>query len=140
MVSGVVIGTSLCITGRPAGNETLLGLGCLLILASIVVNGVSYRIMGVARHEALARAGKAKSTRRPSPLKGIVLALTGGVLIGGFIPFVEKAGQGGLRRGPYALGFVFTAGVFLSSFAFGIFFMNLPVEGEPLEFGAYRTG
>src|ERR1035441_3137101 len=71
----LLLGTGLGITGRPGGNGMLLGLGCLLILTSIIVSAVSYRIMGVARHEALARAGKAKSTRRPSPLKGIVLAL-----------------------------------------------------------------
>ena len=78
--------------GAAAGNRSghrrrgrrairmLLGLGCLLILTSIIVNAVSYRIMGVAQHEALARAGQAKSTRRPSPLKGIILALAAGLL------------------------------------------------------------
>src|ERR1035441_1211955 len=75
MGMALLVGTGLGITGRPGGNGMLLGLGCLLILTSIIVSAVSYRIMGVARHEALARAGKAKSTRRPSPLKGIVLAL-----------------------------------------------------------------
>jgi glucose uptake protein len=105
-----------------------------------VVNAVSYRIMGVARHEALARAGKAKSTRRPSPLKGIILALLAGLLIGGFIPLVEKARQGDLGLGPYALGFIFAFGVFFSSFVFDIFFMNLPVEGDPVEFGWYLNG
>ena len=136
----LLLGSGLGIGGGPAGNATLLGLGCVLILTSIVVNAVSYRIMGVARHEELARAGKAKSTRRPSPLKGIILALAAGLLIGGFTPLVEKARQGDLGLGPYALGFIFAFGVFFSSFVFDIFFMNLPVEGDPVEFGWYLDG
>jgi glucose uptake protein len=122
------------------GMALLLGLGCLLILTSIVVNAVSYRIMGVAQHEVLARAGQAKSTRRPSPLKGIILALVAGLLIGSFTPLLEKARQGDLGLGPYAVGFIFAFGVFFSSFVFDIFFMNLPVEGDPVEFGAYLNG
>src|ERR1039458_392504 len=136
----LLMGSGLGLAGGPAGNATLLGLGCVLIVTSIVVNAVSYRIMGVARHEVLARAGKAKSTRRPSPLKGIVLAVLAGVLIGVFTPLVQKAREGEQGLGPYALGFIFAFGIFFSSFVFDIFFMNLPVEGEPLEFGGYLKG
>src|SRR5674476_1393867 len=92
---------------RPAGQSLPLGGGGLVILTSILVNAVSYRMMGVARHEALARAGQAKSTRRPRPLKGIVLALAAGLLIGGFTPLLDKARQGELGLGPYAIGFIF---------------------------------
>jgi glucose uptake protein len=136
----LLAGTGLGISGRPAGNGMLLGLGCLLILTSIIVNAASYRIMGVAKHEALARAGHAKSTRRPSPIKGIILALLAGLLIAGFVPLLDKARDGDLGLGPYALGFIFAFGVFFSSFVFDIFFMNLPVEGEAVEFGAYLSG
>jgi glucose uptake protein len=128
------------IASRPAGNSLLLGMGCLLILTSIIVNAISYRIMGVAKHEELARAGRAKSTRRPNPLKGIILALAAGILIGGFVPLLDKARQGDLGLGPYAAGFIFAFGVFFSTFVYEIFFMNLPVEGEPVEFGEYFNG
>jgi glucose uptake protein len=136
----LLLATGLGIAGGPAGNSLLLGLGCLLILTSIIVNAVSYRIMGVARHEVLARAGQARSTRRPSPLKGIILALAAGLLIGSFTPLVDKARLGDLGMGPYAIGFIFAFAMFFSSFVFDIFFMNLPVEGEPIEFGAYFKG
>ena len=118
----------------------MLGMGCLLILTSIIVNAISYRIKGVAQHEALARAGRAKSTRRPSPLKGIILALAAGVLLGGFVPLMERSRQGDLGLGPYAAGFLFAFGVFFSTFVYEIFFVNLPVEGEPVELGAYLSG
>jgi glucose uptake protein len=140
MGMAMLLGSGLGIAGQPAGNGMLLGLGCLLILTSIIVNAVSYRIMGVARHEAQARAGLAKSTRRPSPLKGIVLAVAAGMLLGVFTPLVDKARQGDLGLGPYALGAIFAFGVFFSSFVYDIFFMNLPVEGAPVEFGGYFSG
>jgi len=136
----LLLATGLGIGGRSAGNPALLGLGCVLILTSVIVNAVAYRIMGVARHEALARAGKAKSTRRPNPLKGIVLAVLAGLVLGAFTPLVEKARQGDLGLGPYAVGFVFAFGVFFSSFVFDIFFMNLPLDGDPVEFGMYLSG
>jgi glucose uptake protein len=136
----LLLGTGLGIAGRPAGNSLLLALGCMLILTSIIVNAVSYRIMGVAQHEVLARAGRARSTRRPTPLKGIILALAAGLLIGSFTPLVEKARQGDLGMGPYAIGFIFAFAMFFSSFVFDIFFMNLPVEGEPIEFVEYFKG
>lgn len=140
MGMALLLATGLGIAGRPAGSSLLLGLGCLLILTSILVNAVSYRIIGVARHEALARAGQARSTRRPSPLKGILLALAAGLLLGSFAPLVEKARVGDLGLGPYAVGLIFALAVFFSSFVFDIFFMNLPVKGDPLEFGAYLKG
>jgi glucose uptake protein len=136
----LIVASGLGIAGRPEVNATLLGLGCVLMLTSIVVNAVSYRIMGVARHEVAARAGKAKSTRRPSPMKGIILALLAGLAIGGFTPLLERARQGDLGLGPYALGFIFAFGVFFSTFVFDIFFMNLPVEGDPVEFSWYFNG
>jgi glucose uptake protein len=49
-----------------------------------------------------------------------------------------KAGEAGL--GPYAIGFVFALGVFLSTFVFNLFFMNLPVEGEPVAIFEYFKG
>jgi glucose uptake protein len=140
MGMALVLGSGLGIAGQPAGNGMLLGLGCLLILTSIIVNAVSYRIMAVAGHEAQARAGHAKSTRRPSSVKGIVLALAAGIFIGGFTPLLDKARQGDLGLGPYALGAIFAFGVFFSSFVYDIFFMNLPVEGAPVEFGGYLNG
>ena len=136
----LLLGTGLGIAGRPAGNTLLLGLGCALILTSTVVNAVLYRIKAVADHEALARSGLAKSTRRPSPLKGIILAALAGILMGSFMPLLDKSRVGDLGLGPYSLGAIFAFGVFFSSPVFNIFFMNLPVEGNPVDFGSYFKG
>ena len=58
---------------RSGGSSTLILLGCGLILTAVIVSAMAYRINKVQRHEQLARAGIAKSTRRPNPLKGIVI-------------------------------------------------------------------
>jgi glucose uptake protein len=125
---------------KPQGNPMLLFTGCGIIVAAIVVDALAYRALGVLRHEAMARAGKAKSTRRPVTVKGIILSLVSGILMGLFYPLVEKGKAGEVGLGPYAIGAVFAAGVFLSTFVFNLFFMNLPVEGEPVEFRDYFRG
>lgn len=136
----LLVGSVLGISSEPAVNSLLLGLGCLLMVTSIVLNAASYRMMAVAQHEELARTGRAKSTRRPSAVKGIILAVLGGLLMGAFVPLTESARQGEVGLGPYALGFIFAIAVLFSSFVYDIFFINLPIAGEPLEFDSYLKG
>ena len=128
-----IVGTALAYAARSTGNPALLFAGCVLIAAAIVAAALAYRFHAILRHEVLARAGKAASTRRPSSIKGIVLALVSGLLLGSFFPLVDKAREGEIGLGPYAVAAVFAMGVFLSTFVFNVFLMNLPVEGEPLE-------
>jgi glucose uptake protein len=128
-----IVGTTLAYAGGRAGSPALLLAGCALIAAAIVAAALGYRFQAILRHEELARAGKSASTRRPSSIKGVVLALVSGLLIGSFFPLVDKAREGEIGLGPYAVVAVFAIGVFLSTFVFNVFLMNLPVEGEPLE-------
>ncbi|MBZ5724180.1 MAG: hypothetical protein LAP87_04220 [Acidobacteriia bacterium] len=135
----LIIGVCLNYLIKPAGNPAFLFLGCGLILVAIVLDAMAYRILGHIRHEAEARAGKAVTTRRPTPIKGIVLSLVSGLLMGLFFPLVEKGKEGDIGLGPYAIAVVFALGVFLSTFVFNLFFMNLPVEGDPVEIHDYFT-
>jgi len=132
---------------RPQGNAMLLFVGCALVVGAMVVDAIAYRAMELLRAEMRAQTGKTKSTRRKVSLKGVFLSLASGVLMGSFYPLVVMAkssdmggtaGDGGL--GPYSIGVVFALGVFLSTFVFNLFFMNLPVQGEPLEFPDYFKG
>ena len=61
-------------------------------------------------------------------------------MIGSVLPFIQmsQAGENGL--GPYSIGLLFAIGVFLSTFVFNLFFMNLPVSGEPIEIHAWFSG
>ena len=132
---------------RPQGNPILLFVGCALVVGAIIVDAIAYRAMEQLRAEQRAQEGKAKSTRKKVSLKGVFLSLASGVLMGSFYPLVVMAkandwggtaGENGL--GPYAIAVVFALGVFLSTFVFNLFFMNLPVEGEPLELPDYFKG
>jgi len=128
-----IVGTALTYAGGRQGRLLPLLAGCVLIAAAVVAAALAYRSQAVLRHEELARAGKSASTRRPSSIKGIVLALVSGLLIGSFFPLVDKAREGEVGLGPYATVAVFAIGILISTFVFNVFFMNLPVEGEPLE-------
>jgi glucose uptake protein len=135
----VLVGTGINAVARPAGSPLLLLLGCLLLLTCVMVSAVSYRLKGVADHEALARQGRAKSTRRPSSIKGVALAVVAGVLMGSFTPFLDKARAGELGMGPYAIVTMFGLGVLFTTPIFNIFFMNLPVEGDPIDLSLFFT-
>jgi glucose uptake protein len=134
---GLILATALNFATARAGSGTMMLLGGGLVLISILLNGMSYRLLTVERHEEQARAGRAKSTRRPSSAKGIILAMVSGLLMGSFWPLLEKARQGELGLGPYSIGAIFAFGVFFSTFVFNIFFINLPVEGDPADIGEY---
>src|SRR5262249_27118967 len=101
---------------------------------------MSYRITAVLRHEQLARAGRAKSTRRPNAIKGILLAGVGGLLMGSIGNLLARSRTGDYGLGPHAAAAVVGVGMFFCSFAFDVFFINLPVEGEMLEVPEYLKG
>ena len=136
----MIVGSLLSYVARPNANPAYMLFGCLLLLLSIVVNGVANAGRTVSDHESEARAGKAKSTERPSSLKGIILASVGGLLMGTFAPLLLKAQDPEIGLGPYALMIIFSLGVLFSTFVFNLFFMNLPVEGDPLEIVSYFHG
>lgn len=135
----LVIGVILNYLVQPTGNPLLLFLGCGLILCAIVLDAMAYKQIGILRHEEQARAGKA-ATLRPQSMKGVFLALIAGGLMGVFYPLVARGQEGDVGLGPYSILVVFAAGVFLSTFVFNLFFMNLPVEGEPVEVLQYFRG
>jgi glucose uptake protein len=146
---------------NPQGNLILLALGVTLVVIAIIVDALAYRA-----HEASktllqatvgAPSGSARSTSRPvrnprvgpaerarqsrkGGLKGILLSLLSGILMGSFYPLVEVSKTGDLGLGPYSVAVIFGVGVFLSTFVFNIYFMNLPVEGEPVALYQYFSG
>jgi glucose uptake protein len=115
---------------NPQGSPFLLFSGALLILVAIVVDALAYRTHAQVEGE----------TSSKFSLKGLILSLVSGVLMGSFYPIVEVSKAGEIGLGPYAVGFVFAIGVFLSTFVYNLYFMNLPVEGEPISFFSYFKG
>ncbi|MBM3746678.1 MAG: hypothetical protein FJW34_12860 [Acidobacteria bacterium] len=136
----LVIGVVLNYLINPQGNPTLLFSGVSLVLAAILVDALAYRRHAVAKATEEVRAGRTQSLLPRVGWKGIILSLISGLLMGSFYPLVElgKAGDAGL--GPYAIAFVFALGVFFSTWGFNLFFMNLPVQGQPIELLDYFKG
>lgn len=137
---------------NPQGNAIFLGLGVALVLCAIVLDALAYAVHARSMRRAAAHANptgtaathekarKAAPVKSRTSVKGILVSLISGLLMGSFYPMVEmgKAGENGL--GPYAIAFIFAVGVFLSTFIFNLYFMNLPVQGEPLALTEYFRG
>jgi glucose uptake protein len=133
----LIIGVLFSRLEKSTGSPLLLSAGCALVFAAILVAAAVYRFINEIRHEASARAGKAKSTRRPVAVKGIAISLISGLLMAGSYPLLAKAKEGELGLGPYAVCAIFAAGLFLSALVFNLFFMNLPIEGDPVDLMEY---
>ena len=133
----MIVGSWIHYLGHPGTDSALMMGGTVLIVLSLILAGAAYSQLRILQHEALARAGKTKSTRRPSSMKGILLASVGGLVMGTFAPLLLRAQDPEDGVGPYALLFLFSIAVVFSTFVFNLFFMNLPVEGDPLEIGDY---
>ena len=115
---------------RPAGNPALLFGGAAFVVLAIVVDALAYR-----NHAVLSKVATAKFS-----VKGLVLSLVSGILMGSFYPIVEMSRTPEIGLGAYTAAVLFAAGVFGSTFVFNLYFMNLPVQGEPVPLGAYFQG
>jgi glucose uptake protein len=149
VTAAYMIGVSLMFTSGivimhftvPSGNRTMLLVGALLMVVAAVLLGVASRIHSLERLVIQMREGKTKSTKKVVSIKGIVLTFLGGLVASGFFPLVTSAGRvDESGAGPYLIGICFAIGMAISTFIYGLFFMNLPVQGDPLELTAYFKG
>ncbi|MBI3207618.1 MAG: hypothetical protein HYZ37_01800 [Candidatus Solibacter usitatus] len=129
----LVIGVIWNFLISPQGNPVFLFSGVGLVLFAIILDSLAFK---AHRKNIAEAAGK----RVKSPLKGIVVSLLSGVLMGSFYPIVELSKTGEIPLGPYAIAFCFSIGVFFSTFVFNSYFMNLPVHGKPVDFRLYFQG
>jgi glucose uptake protein len=149
VTAAYMIGVSLMMTSgivimhfsAPSGNRTMLIVGALLMLLAAVLLGAASRIHSLERLVIQMREGKTKSTKKVVSIKGIILTFVGGLVASGLFPLVTSAArESESGAGPYLIGIFFAAGVAISTFVYGLFFMNLPVQGDPLELTAYFKG
>jgi glucose uptake protein len=136
----LVIGVIWNYAINPVGNKELLFGGMAIIVAAIIVDALAYRSYALQRSRQAAREGKARAVRKSMSTKGIILSLVAGVLMGSFFPLLQNGMTGEIGLGPYAIAFVFSLGIFFSTFVFNLVFMNLPIEGSPIEIGEYFRG
>ncbi len=116
--------------GAEQVNAVLLFLGVALVLVAIVLDAIAYR-----------RLPQQKQTG----MKGIVLSVLCGVLMGFFYRFVAdsitnppKMEPGKLS--PYTAVVFFSLGIFLSNFIINTAIMIKPFVGDPVPLGEYFRG
>jgi glucose uptake protein len=121
----LVIGAISNYVIKPVGNPLLLFGGVALVVVAIVFDAAAYK-----KREASAKA---------TTIRGIVISLACGVLMGCFYPFVAKAlnGEPGSRApGPYAITMFFTIGLLISTIPANWLLMKKPLDGKESVAGA----
>lgn len=120
------------------GDPTLLLMGVAFIVVAILCNAFAYKIK-----DGMVREKKSTNLR-----KGIGLSIICGVLMSFFYGFVARtmdmnfaaAAPTAGKMTPYSAFFVFTVGVFASTFLFNGIAMRKPVTGEPISGREYFKG
>lgn len=143
----LIMGVALNYIIKPAGNPAFLFGGSALVLVAIVLSAMAHSAHTAAKAKAAKTGGASgvrivgkPQARQASPLKGIFLSLGCGILMGTFYPLVEISKKGDIGLGPYTAAFMFAVGVLVTTPVYNLFFMNLPVEGDPVSFRDYFSG
>jgi len=143
----MTIGVAVSYLGDKTGNTALLFGGSGLALGAIVFAALASmaaaRFRGtVAAAAATVPKGNVKASKAKGGGKGVLVALIAGLLMAGVYPLLGMARAGGseIGLGPYALAVFAGIGVFLSTLVFNLYFINLPIEGAPIELGDYVKG
>jgi glucose uptake protein len=111
--------------------------GAAVLLVAVVGGALSYRRWAMARLVEAMQTGKTKSTKKVVNSKPIVLAVAAGLPLGGSVPLMQLGNDSEIKLGPYSFSFIFGLGILLSTFAYNLFFMNLPVQGKPVDMADY---
>ncbi|MGD0520732.1 MAG: GRP family sugar transporter [Terracidiphilus sp.] len=127
LVEGVVINY----IAQPKGNPLLIFTGVALITLAIVLDALAYRNQQDVGSE-------------PGMLvKGVSLALAGGILMGLFYYLVQRSLSINYTHldpgkfGPYAAVLVFSAGSFTSNLLFNSYLMSHPFKGAKVSYSDY---
>lgn len=148
-IGGIIFNYLLIVASGQAypGNQGLLWVGVVVIIAAILICGKAYGMLSSAERNAMAEpAEREKKGSKVSPSKGIFLALIAGVAIMFFYGLVVKSlnpeyvagGTGTLT--PYTGVFFFGLGALLSTPIFNGFAMSHPVEGNKVTMKDYFAG
>jgi glucose uptake protein len=108
----------------PKGNPLLLFGGIALVVAAIICDSLAYRTR--------------EAGRDGSNVRGIVISLISGVLMGTFYPLVSKSMALLNAPGPYATALYFVIGTALCALPVNYFFMRKPIDGgSPVTMSGY---
>ncbi len=130
LVLGVI--TTYMVTHQ--GNVPMLALGVAFVMVAIVLDGLAYK--------------RLTAGTRKTPMKGMVISVAAGLLMGWFYSFVAQS-MGKIdaatqilepgKLSPYTAIFMFSAGLLCSNFIWNSIMMVKPLSGSPVPFGDYFT-
>jgi glucose uptake protein len=113
----LVVGAVSSYVLSPAGNPWMLFGGIALVVAAIVLDAAAYRLR--------------EKERQSISVRGVVISLIAGLLMGCFYPFVARAMTGVGAPGPYATSFFFSLGVGACALIANSLLMRFPLDGKP---------
>jgi glucose uptake protein len=137
--AGTILAARILVANR-GENPALLVAGIALLIASI---GLLAFAAGRRNFQNDAGPeGNRKLAKKPSAAKPVALAIAGGVFVAlSNWPLASaRQGIGDITMGPYALAMLFCVGILLTTIVYNLYFLNLPVHGEPAGFGGYLQG
>ncbi len=130
----LVLGVITTYWVNPTGNVPMLALGVGSIMVAILLDALAYRRL----------AGKERKT----PVKGIVISVAAGLLMGWFYSFVAQS-MGRIdpssqlldpgKLSPYTAIVAFSFGLLVSNFLWNTIMMIRPLSGDPVPLGDYFT-
>ena len=128
----LVLGVITTYAAKPEGNVRMLALGVGCVMLAIVLDALAYKRLAAAGIRA--------------PLRGIILSVVAGVLMGFFYSFVAQsmgafdftthALEAG-KLSPYTALVLFSAGVLASNFLWNSIAMARPFSGPPVTYADY---
>ncbi|HEY1786427.1 MAG TPA: GRP family sugar transporter [Pirellulales bacterium] len=128
----LVLGVMLNYWADPVGNPKLLFAGVGLIVAAMICAALAHR----------ARPGQDKAVG----VKGLLLSLVSGLLMGSFYRFVAASMSTDFhdlapgKLGPYSALLFFAVGLLASNFVFNTALMRWPTHGSPVAAADYFRG
>jgi glucose uptake protein len=135
---GILLGAGVSQLLRSGTNPVMMGGSLFLSLAAIVAMSLAYSMLLADRRAAAVTAQTGKKPRpQPGPIKGLLVSLIGGIVISATYPLLGRSQGGEFGLGPYTAIGLFAGGLVVSTFVFSMFFMNLPLQGEPVEITDY---
>ena len=128
----LVLGVIVNYVDNPVGNSLLLFSGVGLVALAVVLNAIAYK--------------KSTNTSGKVPIKGLVLSVVAGVLMGYFYKYVAASmfldfnqPEAG-KLSPYTAVFIFAVGIFLSNLIFNSWMMKKPFTGAAVSYSDYFKG
>jgi glucose uptake protein len=122
----LVVGALSSYLIAPQGSPLFLFGGIVLVVVAIVCDSLAYKTR--------------EASRSGSNVRGIVISLLAGLLMGTFYPLVSKSMALPHAPGPYATAFFFVIGVALCALPLNYFFMKKPIDGgSPVSMSGYTA-